>query len=76
MKIQLTDLTLGELEQFEEAGGTFEQLASGKFSAAALVALVYVAGKRTDAEFTREQAAAVKFSDLELVGEDPTEADA
>lgn len=74
MKIQLTDLTLGDLEEFEKAGGSMEDLTSGTMTAGALVALVYVAGRREDPEFSREQAARVKFTEVELVAQDPTPA--
>lgn len=74
MKIPLFDLTLGELEAFQEAGGTFDQLATGKLDAKALTALVLVAGRRGNPEFTVDDAKAVRFTEVELIAEDPQKA--
>lgn len=65
------DLTLGEIEDLEGAGGVpfgvlMKQLDEQTFSSRALTALVWVAMRRKDPDFTLEDARRVKIGQVEV----------
>lgn len=63
ISVDLNDMTLGELEEFEDiAGIPASSLANGQIPAKGITALVYISGKRADPAFTIEQARQVKLS--------------
>lgn len=65
MDINLDDLTIGDLEEIEDVvGETSDSIFKGTPSAKALKAIVYVICRRENPEFTLEDAAKVKVSDL------------
>lgn len=73
--IDVSDFTLGEIEEFEEiAGVPMSSLSSQNTPARAMTALVLIAKRRTDPDFTIEQARLIRMGELEVVdGEaDPT----
>lgn len=73
MKIALNvdDLTLGEIEEMEQAAGIkLPELGSG--SAKATIALIWISQRRIDPAFTLEDARALKVTELEFA--DPTAA--
>lgn len=79
VRVDISDLTLGEVEEFEEITGlALSNFGEGKpFPAKALVALVYLTKRRTDTAFTLDDARQVHISDLnygaaEEVQVDPT----
>ena len=74
LSIDLNDLTLGEMEDFEKLSGIkLSDVEGGSVPAAALIALVYISKRRTDPKYTIKKARAVKVTDLQL-GADPTPA--
>lgn len=77
LEIDIEDLTLGEVEEFEEASGgaTVSDINRGNVPARAITALVWVFKKRGDASFTLDNARALKLSDLHFAEENPTEGD-
>lgn len=75
LTVDLNDLTLGELADFEDAAGAdaVDQLIGAsktgkgeqpRMSAKTMVALVWIMQRRTDPSFTLEQARAVKVTEL------------
>lgn len=80
VRIDLADLTLGEVEEFEEITElALSNFGEGKpFPAKALVALVYLTKRRADPAFTIEDARRVRISELSygaaeaVVPADPT----
>lgn len=73
LTIDIEGLTLGEIEEFEEASGSsISAVAKGEGTAKAIVALVWVVKKRENPEFTMDDARAMKLSDVDL-DENPTE---
>lgn len=73
MKIVLNveDLTLGEIEEMEQAAGLkLSELGNG--SAKATIALIWISQRRLDPAFTLEDARALKVAELEFA--DPTAA--
>jgi len=74
LSINLDDLTLGEMDEFEELSGIkLSDIDGGSIPAKALIALVFISKKRTDPKYTIKKARAVKVTDLQL-GADPTPA--
>lgn len=77
VRIVVDDLTIGDLEAIEEiagepAGNVFTQ----SFRANTLKALVYVVNRRGNPDYTLEDAARVRFGDIDLVtDEDPPSGD-
>jgi hypothetical protein len=77
IQIDINDLDLGELEEFENIAGVPASSLANGISAKAMTALVYVSMKRTDPTATVEQARKVKLSAVKFGGEpDPTESTA
>ena len=75
LALDLDDLTLGEMEDFEKASGlTLSTIQDGNIPAKALIALVWIARRRDDPKYTLKDARSVKISDLQL-GADPTAAE-
>lgn len=78
VRIDISDLTLGEAEEFEEITGlALSNFGEGKpFPAKAIVALVYLTQHRTDPDFTLDDARGVRMSALSTgsveVETDPT----
>jgi len=66
IRVDISDLTLGEVEQFEEITGlAMSNFGEGKpFPAKALVALVYLTQRRSDPDYTLEDARGVHISAL------------
>jgi hypothetical protein len=63
------DLTIGEMEQFEDVvGQTMTSALSdpSNMSAKALKAIVWIVNRRTNPEYTLEDAASVKVSSLDV----------
>lgn len=75
LNFDLDDLTIDELDMLEEVTGeAFDSiLAPGKPKAKAMRAIAYVIKRRTDPEFTLEQAGRLKITMDSLP--DPTKAD-
>lgn len=73
ISIVVDDLTIGDLETIEEiAGEPAGRVFSQDFSAGTLKALIFVAQRRENPDFTLEDAANVRFGDIDLVtDEDP-----
>lgn len=71
----VNNLTLGEMEDFEEAVGAsvFEVLAQGKITTKALIAFVWLTKRRDDENYTLEDARKVKVSSVEWTGADEEE---
>lgn len=71
LNVNVDDLTLGEVDDFEEASGLsivdVSKLLKGKkpLPAKALIALVWITKRRADESYTLEQARSVKVSELE-----------
>lgn len=73
--VNLNDLTIGDLEDFEDiVGVAFEDAQAGRFrSIKAVKALVFLTMRRTNPDFTIEDARKFKITDLNLGDEvDPT----
>ena len=74
MTVNIDELTLGELEEFEEA--TDLRLVGGdldKMPMKALVYLVYLAQRKADPAYTLEDARSLKMGDIEIMGGTPIE---
>lgn len=68
--IDLDDLELGEIEEFEELSGvSIAQVQSG-LPAKAVTALVWIVKRKTDPNFTLEMARKVKLSDVDFAEDD------
>lgn len=77
LEIDLDDLTIGDLEDFEDiVGVTFEDAQAANFaSIKALKALVFLTMRKTDADFSLDDARNIKVSALIVGAEaDPTDA--
>ena len=71
--IDLNTLTLGELEFFEEESGlTIDDLAAGKSSTKAVIALITIQERRGNPKFTTEDARKLPISDIQVGVVDPT----
>lgn len=72
--VDFDDLELGELEDFEEATGLdFTQMKPGKaLPVKALTALVWIVKRRTEPDFTIEDARKMKLSTVDLGDANPT----
>ena len=69
LTIDAEDLTLGEVEFFEaEAGLSFEDLANGKSSTRAMLALIVIQERRTDPAYSMDDARKLKLREVEVVG--------
>ena len=68
MTVDLDDLTLGELEEFEDiTGQSFDQAQEGGFrSVKALIALVFLSRRKVDPAFTLDDARNTKVTSLRL----------
>lgn len=76
LTVNIDDLTLGELEDFEEAAGISVadiQARGGSMPVRAVSALVWVTKRRDDKDFTLDQARKIKLSEVEFTN--PTEGD-
>ena len=72
ISIDVNDLTLGEVEFFEEESGlTLNDLQDGSMNSKAIIALVCVVERRKNPEYTMDDARKVKLSEFS-VGADPT----
>ena len=69
--IDVGDFTLGEIEQFEELAGVPMSSLGENTPARAMTALVVIARRRTDPDFTIEQARLIRMSEVEVVGGEP-----
>ena len=68
--IDLNTLTLGELEEFEEKSGTtLEEFGNGKASTKATIALIYIQEKRTNPEYTMDDARKIRITEIEVAEE-------
>lgn len=77
LAVNLNDLTIGDLEDFEDiVGVSFEDAQAGSFrSVKAIKALVFLTMRRDNPAFTIEDARAFKITALNLGDEvDPTDA--
>jgi len=70
------DLTLGEVEDFEQASGTsIANVLAGEVSARALIALVWVMKRRDNPAFTMDDARKIRFGQFgKTTAPDPTNA--
>jgi hypothetical protein len=68
LDIGFEDLTLGELEEFEDISGVGIEVfgSDNKTPVKALTTLVYLAQRRNDPTFTLEAARALKLSEVEF----------
>ena len=67
LNIDVNDLTLGEVEFFEaESGLSFDDLAAGRTNTRAIIALVTITQRRTDPDFSPDDARAVKLGDIKV----------
>ena len=76
IKFDPNSLTLGEMEKVEEITGrpislVLASMGAGELSAKAITAFVFVTQRRTNPEFTLDDARAASFSDLTFVNEAP-----
>lgn len=75
IRIDVNDLTLGEVEFFEqESGLSLGDLQDGKMTAKAVIALVCLVKRRTEPDFTMDDARKVKLSEFDVTA-DPTTAE-
>lgn len=75
INIDVNDLTLGEVEFFEEESGlTLADLQSGAMTTKAVTALVCAVKRRENPDYTMDDARKVKLSEFN-VGMDPTTAE-
>lgn len=75
--IDPSSLTYGEMEDWEEASGqTISDLASNNLTARGMRALVWIIKRRTDPNFSLEDARNLKMADTDVSGPsaDPTNA--
>lgn len=77
VRIDISDLTLGEVEEFEEITGlALSNFGEGKpFPAKALVALVFLTKRRIDPSFTIEDARLLRINELSYGAEEVAPAD-
>lgn len=74
LRIDVNDLTLGEVEVFEELSGqSIEDLMGGSITTKALLALITVTQRRENPDYSMDDARRVKISELEMRDVDPTE---
>lgn len=75
VKLNLEELTLREIEDFEAAGGlAISEVGAGKaLPARALRALVWIMQRREDPSFTFEAAGDVKVSELDFGAATPVD---
>jgi len=72
MKINIEDLTIGELETIEEVCGcSLDKLDFEHPTAKLMLAIVYVAGRRENPDFSLDDARQVRLTEVELTA-DPT----
>jgi hypothetical protein len=73
IRVDLGDLTLGELAELGEmmAPTPLAEVLDGPKQAAAIAAIVAIVRRRTDPDFTIEQALALKMSEIEMVAPAP-----
>jgi hypothetical protein len=76
MQFDPNSLTLGEMETIEEITGRpigllLASLGAGELSSKAMVAFIVVTQRRTNPDFTVDEAKALKLSDLQFVDESP-----
>ena len=65
-------LTLGDMEFLErESGLTMDDLAAGRLQVAGILALITIEQRRTNPDFTMDDARAIPVSELEIVTADP-----
>lgn len=74
--IDVNDLTLGEVEVFEQLSGqSLDDLLSGRVTTTTVLALITVTQRRENPDYGMEDARAVRIGELILDGAaDPTEA--
>lgn len=73
ISIDLNTMTLGELEFFEEESGlTIDDLAAGKSSSKAVIALITIQERRENPRFSMDDARKLPISDIEVSVADPT----
>lgn len=75
LKIDVEEMTLAEMEFFEEQSGvSIQDLASGNVPVRALLALITIQERRRDPKYTMDDARKLKFRDVDLTDAvDPTE---
>lgn len=75
LTMNVEDLTLGEIEEFEKASGgqTIAAVQKGEVGASAITALVWVFKKRENPDYSLDDARTVKLSELQWDDENPTE---
>lgn len=75
LKIDVEEMTLAEMEFFEEQSGVpIQDLAGGNVPVRALLALITIQERRRDPKYTMDDARKLKFSDVNLTDSvDPTE---
>ena len=72
IRIDVNDLTLGEVEFFEqESGLSLGDLQEGRMTAKAVTALVCLVKRRDEPDFTMDDARKVKLSEFDVTA-DPT----
>lgn len=72
--IDLDDLTLGEMDDFEKASGIgVQDLQDGSMPTQAVIALVWLSQRRANPKYTIEDARKVRMSELDFDG-NPTPA--
>jgi hypothetical protein len=74
MKIDINavteSLSLGDVEFFErESGLTMEELAAGRYNMSAIIALIVIEQRRSNPQFTMDDARAIPVNELEIVQE-------
>ncbi|HKE67385.1 MAG TPA: hypothetical protein VKB59_22490 [Micromonosporaceae bacterium] len=68
LKVDLQDLTLGELDEIDEVlDRPLAELMGGKGQFRAMAAAAWIVKRRTDPAFTLEDARALRMGDMELV---------
>jgi hypothetical protein len=71
----MDDLTLGELEEFEEITGLALNQINGPLPVKGITALVYLTERRRDDTYTLEQAKSVHWNEVEIRRRDGEEED-
>jgi len=70
--LDVDQLTIGDVEDIEEiCGKSFEELNFDKPSARLLKAIVYVNGRKTNPNFTLEDARQVHLNEVTVKGQEP-----
>ena len=65
--IKLADLTVGDLDTIEElSGATIAQIHEGELRARTVAALIFVDQRRTNPEYTFEDALSVRLNDVDI----------